>query len=172
MEPHAKYIQNLTISHHLHCHYSCPRSSATIISLLDNGIGILAGLSASAGCTQSIHQSSQSSQIRSQIMSFLFSKPISLRGKATLSGQDTTPALSGSYQQADLISSCSLPVFSMPTTQDSMSSLKMPAHSNLRAFTPAVVSECSVCMVLSLTSFGSLFKSHLFINESFLGHVN
>lgn len=102
LEPHAKYIQNLTISHCPHCHYSCPRSSAMIISLLDNGIGILAGLSASASCTQSIHQSSQSSQIRSQIMSFLFSKPISLRGKATLSGQDTTPALSGSYQKLTL----------------------------------------------------------------------
>lgn len=95
LNPHSKYIQNLIISHHLYCLHPRPLSSATIISL--SRIMVLASWLdyLLLHIPQSIHQTNQSSQIRSQILPFCFSKPISPRGKAMLSGQVTTSTSSG-----------------------------------------------------------------------------
>ena len=130
----------------------------TSISLLGYGTGLPAGLSASALAPQSVLQSSQSNQIRSQI------KPsvgrISLGGKTMSLWQAATPASSGSPSvpwPPFLLSFPSL----LLTPHSSLQVLPKTrqAHSYLRAFTPAVASEWNVCRASSLISFRSLLKS-------------
>lgn len=117
-----------------------------------------AGLFASALAPQSVLQSSQSNQIRSQIKPSV--GPISLRGKTISLWQAATPESSGSPSvpwPPFLLSFPSL----LLTPHSSLQVLPKTrqAHSYLRAFTPAVASEWNVCRASSLISFRSLLTS-------------